>query len=64
MPVSTVVAVTHLAPLTAKTTRVTYRVERVLTVNLAGPESVVTEVRREYASLVGSFYVKYYFNFI
>lgn len=44
-PVYTVVTVTHHAPKTVKTTRVIYRVDRVLTVNLDGLECIVTQVR-------------------
>lgn len=45
MPVSTVVTVTSLVLLIAKTERVTYRVELVLTVNLDGLIYNVIKVR-------------------
>lgn len=44
MPVSTVVAVTFLAPQTVKTARATCRVERVLTVYLDGLDYIVKQV--------------------
>lgn len=43
MPVSTVLTVTHHAPPIVKITRVTYRLDRVLTVNLDGLECIVTQ---------------------
>lgn len=42
MLVITAVSVTHLAPPIVKATRVTYRVEHVLAVNLDGLECIVT----------------------
>lgn len=45
MLVSTVVTVTRHAPPIVKTTRVTYRVDCVLTVKLDGLECFVTQVR-------------------
>lgn len=45
MLVSTAVTVTLHVPQTVKS-RVTYRVERVLTVNLDGMENIATQVRR------------------
>lgn len=45
MQVSTVLTVTRHAPPTVKTTRVIYRVGRVLTVNLDGLEFIVTQVK-------------------
>lgn len=65
MPVSTVVAVAFLVPLTVKTTRVKYRVERVSCVNLDGLEYIVIQVKWQILSLVGStftFIVKYHSN--
>lgn len=45
MLVSTVVTATRHAPPIVKTTRVTYRMEHVLTVNLDGLKCIVTQVR-------------------
>lgn len=43
MPASTVLTVTRHAPPSVKTTRVTYRMDRVLTVSLDGLECIVTQ---------------------
>lgn len=45
MSVSTVITVTLLVPLTVKTAHVTYRMERVLRVNLGGLIYIVIKVR-------------------
>lgn len=45
MPVSTVLTATHHVPPIVKTTRVAYRAERVLTVNLDGLICIVAQVR-------------------
>lgn len=63
MLVFTVVTVTSPVPPTVKTTRVTYRVEHVLAVNLDGLECIVTQVRWQILFFTFSFF-KFSFFFI
>lgn len=65
MLVCTVLTATHHAPSIVKTPRVTYKVDRVLAVNLDGLECIVIQVRWHILSFLFKSYpiVMFYFYF-